>query len=221
MNKIKKVLLTLSLATCFSASAFDFRLGPKIGLGLGTPIGLKEGSSKVLVGIPLALVTQFDFGNIGVDTGIGYRYNILGLSEKDAATGDETTFTLGYSAIEIPATVYYKLKTERGFFKFGGGLAGEFGFGKIHEHAETDFGGGGSGSASDSGSFSDIGLTQYDVYLVAKLGYEWVWDSWALALDLEPKYGLVNRVKDATKFGTGNTKNLHSLWFDLGVSFLF
>ncbi len=221
MKNIFKVLSFAFLFTASSAQAFEFRIGPKIGLGIGTPTGVKGDETKVAVAPVVGLLTQFDFDSFGIDAGVNYRYNIFGFAEKvdnDAdGTKDTNTAAIGYSSIEIPVTAYYKLNVGTGFFKFGGGAGLDLGFGKVKLGYDEDNSNSADVDTSSSVSFSDAGLKQIDLYLIAALGYEFAFDSFALSIDLQPKYGLINKAKNTTiDYGRWNT-----LWFDLGVGFLF
>jgi hypothetical protein len=97
----------------------------------------------------------------------------------------------------------------------------------VSRRTHTDYSGQSDRTETSSKSLSDAGFTNYDVYILGQVGYQFMFESWALSIDLQPKYGLINRIKSTDKFnddnlGTGsNASDWHSLWFDLTVSFLF
>lgn len=223
MKNIFKALSFTFLFTALNAHAFDFRVGPKIGLGIGTPTGVKGDETKVAIAPIVGVLTQFDFGNFGIDAGANYRYNIFAFAEKvdndSDGTKDTNTTALGYSSIEIPVTAYYKLNVGKGFFKFGGGAGLDLAFGKVKVAYDEDNSNSADVDDSESFSFNDSGLKQVDVYAIAHFGYEIDFDSWALSIDLQPKYGFINKIK-STGIAAGQGK-WHTLWFDLGVGFLF
>lgn len=220
MKTINKVLLTTTLAFTAAANAMEYRLGPKIGFGIGTPTGVKGDETKVAFAPVIGLMNQFDFGTFGIDVGAYYRYNIFGFVEKEDTDGDGTkdtaTSALGYSSIEIPVTAYYKLAVGPGAFKFGGGLGLDIGMGKVKVGYDEDNSNSADVDTSSSVSFSDARLKQIDLYAIAALGYQFDFESWALSIDFQPKYGLIDKSKDSASYG-----KWHTLWFDLGVGFLF
>lgn len=221
MNKLKKILISSLVFCVISAHAFDFRIGPKVGLGIGTISGISDADTKIALAPVIGVLTQFDFGSVGVDIGANYRYNVFGFGKEydlDNSGSKETeiTYVLGYSSLEIPATAYYKLNVGRGFFKFGGGAGLDLGFGKVKRSVEVEVGSL-SGDEDDTVSFNEAGIKQVDLYLIGHFGYELDFESWALSIDLQPKYGLVDKAKDDDE---GPAK-WHTLWVDLGVGFLF
>ncbi|MEZ4813590.1 MAG: outer membrane beta-barrel protein [Bdellovibrionota bacterium] len=224
MKKLLKSIFVLFVFVSAQANAFDFRIGPKVGIGIGAPTGISGTDAKVAVGFPIGVLSQFDFGAVGIDLGLNYRYSIFGFSFKEDNDGDTVkdtnTTAIGYSSVEIPVTVYYKLRREHGFFKFGGGLGLDMGFGKVKYAYEEDNSTNPDVDTSSSVSFSDAGLKQLDVYLIAHFGYEFLFEKWALSVDFQPKYGLVDKFKSGTNENPDGDK-WHTLWFDLSVAFLF
>lgn len=222
MKKINKILFATLFAVTLSVNAMEFRVGPKIGLGIGTPTGVKGSETKVAVAPVLGVLTQFDFDTFAIDAGLNYRYNIFAFAEKvdndSDGNKDTNTAAMAYSSIEIPVTAYYKLNVGSGFFKFGGGAGLDLGFGKVKFGYEEDNTASANVDTSSTVSFSDAGLKQVDLYLIAALGYEFNFESFALSIDLQPKYGLIDKVKSNSAVDYGKW---HTLWFDLGIGFLF
>lgn len=223
MKKFKVLLAVVTFAACFSASALDFRIGPKVGFGIGTVTGLKNSSTEVAVGFPVGALAQLDFGSFAIDAGLNYRYSLYATVDREDTDGDNekdtTTNAYSFSSIELPVVAYYKLGVGPGFFKFGGGLGLDYGFGKVRVSYKEENTNSLDVDTSDTISFDDAGIKKLDVYLIAAFGYQFLFDSWALSIDFQPKYGLVDRVK-STVSNPDNDK-WHSLWFDLGVGFLF
>lgn len=222
MKRFNQILAFAAFALTASVNAADFRIGPKIGLGIGTPTGVKDTDAKIAIAPVLGVLTQFDFGNFAIDAGANYKYNVFAFVEKidndSDSINDTNTLAIAYSSVEIPVTAYYKLNVGRGFFKFGGGAGLDLGFGKVKFGYEEDNSASADVDTNQSVSFSDAGLKQVDLYLIAALGYEFNFDGFALSIDLQPKYGLIDKVKSNSTMDYGKW---HSLWFDLGVGFLF
>jgi len=223
MKNIFKALSFTVLFSAVSAQAFEFRVGPKVGLGIGTPTGVKGSDAKIAIAPIVGVLTQFDFGNVGIDLGANYRYNVFAFAEEidNDADGnkDTNTTTASYSSIEIPLTAYYKLNVGSGFFKFGGGAGLDLAFGKVKLGYDEDNSNSADVDTSEKYSFSDAGLKQVDLYAILHLGYELTFDAWALSIDLQPKYGLINKIKSGGP--TAALDKWNTLWFDLGVGFLF
>lgn len=226
---MKKILIGASLSMALYANAFnfDFKVGPKIGLGAGKIFGIKgEGGKNGVIGVPVGVLFQMDQGSFNVEAGLNYQFRAVVTSSKVAdldGDGKQETSTVGFGlqSLELPITANYLLKTDNGgFWKFGGGAAVEYGIGKIRSKAELDNTTAADQTFNDTQSYTDSGVTKFDVLLLANVGYQWNFEKWSLSLDLTPKYGLINRgKKDAVK----NPENsaYHTFVTEFTAAFLF